>query len=386
MKYFLSQPHQPFFVLAFVNAVISMILFLLAFKGIVSFSISNSIFHSYTLIYLVFTPAFFGFLLTVFTKFLGIASLKQSIYLKIFSIFLLSTFLSFIATFVFSWVLYISALLLMGVYCWTISIFLQIYKASKVKNKHDTYWILVALFMGAISQIFFLSSYFEPILLKISNNIAIYLYLFFMTFSVAQRMVPFFSHCQFVKNEKFMRNVFIFLLAHVLLESIWINSSFTIDFILAFIIARELKRWKLPFPNVNPLVWILHISVFWIPIAFVVSAISSLVELFGNIPTLYLGIHTLVLGFIFTILIGFGTRVTLGHSGNKLEADSLTKYLFMSTVSVVILRIFTSLALSFGYNFMIIFDISITAFVLLLLVWASRYFKVLILKKKWTKG
>ncbi|HIC99687.1 MAG TPA: hypothetical protein EYP08_08775, partial [Pyrodictiaceae archaeon] len=36
---------------------------------------------------------------------------------------------------------------------------------------------------------------------------------------------------------------------------------------------------------------------------------------------LALDIHMLLLGFVFTILIGFGTRVTIGHSGNMMQAD-----------------------------------------------------------------
>ncbi|MCX6073897.1 MAG: NnrS family protein [Campylobacterales bacterium] len=36
---------------------------------------------------------------------------------------------------------------------------------------------------------------------------------------------------------------------------------------------------------------------------------------------LFLGTHLLVLGFLTTILIGFGTRVTLGHSGQPPHAN-----------------------------------------------------------------
>ena len=37
-SYFFSQPHQPFFALAFINAIVTMLLFLLSYKSIITYS------------------------------------------------------------------------------------------------------------------------------------------------------------------------------------------------------------------------------------------------------------------------------------------------------------------------------------------------------------
>jgi uncharacterized protein involved in response to NO len=160
------------------------------------------------------------------------------------------------------------------------------------------------------------------------------------------------------------------------------NSSFLVDFLLAYLFGKEISRWKLPFPNPNPMIWILHISLFWIPVSFLLSGIASIFTLIDGTNFLYLGIHSLGLGFLLTVLIGFGTRVTLGHSGMAIEADKQTVLLFYWTQVVVFNRILTSLSLSSGWNFLVFFDISITVWLVLFGLWARRFFAILIYGKE----
>jgi uncharacterized protein involved in response to NO len=89
-----------------------------------------------------------------------------------------------------------------------------------------------------------------------------------------------------------------------------------------------------------------------------------------------------MLGFLFTILIGFGTRVTLGHSGNMMQADRWVKNLFIWTQVVVVVRLLTSIVAAWGYNYMVLFDISITVWLLMFILWAIRFFAVLIKGKR----
>jgi uncharacterized protein involved in response to NO len=92
----------------------------------------------------------------------------------------------------------------------------------------------------------------------------------------------------------------------------------------------------------------------------------------------------LILGFVLTIMIGFGTRVTIGHSGNMMQADKWTTLLFYGTQVVVLLRILVSLVAALGWNFMVLFDITATAWLILFIGWAARFFAVLITGKKLT--
>jgi len=112
------------------------------------------------------------------------------------------------------------------------------------------------------------------------------------------------------------------------------------------------------------------------------GGLTNLISLWSGTSFLALDIHTLVLGFIFTILIGFGTRVTLGHSGNQMQADKYTKFLFYWTQVVVVTRLLTSLVSAFGWNFMVLFDITATTWIVMFVAWALRFFAVLIQGKK----
>jgi len=260
----------------------------------------------------------------------------------------------------------------------------NIYKTSKMEEKEDQLWILIAMGFGLLSHFIFIVSVWLPSLHVLSIEIAIYLYLFILIFTVGQRMIPFFSHSPIEKHKERLKVIIGLLGLHILLEIIQNNSSFLVDFLLAYLLGKELYRWKLPFPNPNPLVWILHLALFWIPIAFALEGVTNIIALTTQTNFLSLGIHTLALGFFLTVLIGFGTRVTLGHSGNTMQADKLTTILFYWTQVVVLIRILTSLAVANNWNFVVFFDLSITVWVVLFALWGSRFFPVLIFGKKLT--
>jgi len=379
--YFFSQPHQPFFVLAFVNAILSMFIFMLIFKGILSSELSGVNYHAYSLIFLMFTPAFLAFLFTTFPRFSGTQTIPKDVYLKIFWPFVSGSVLFILGTITSNVLVTVATILILIAHIGAGNILLSIYNSATLA-KDDQYWILISIGVGVIAHILFILNIWFPILHTISIQLSLYIYLFLVIFTVGQRMIPFFSHSPIEKHKERFKVIVGLLGLHVLLETALPHSSFLSDFFLAYLVGKELRRWKLPFPNPNPLVWILHISLYWIPIAFVITGISNLFTLFNGTNFLFLGIHTLALGFFFTVLIGFGTRVTIGHSGNTLVSDRSTTLLFYWTQVVVVMRILTSLAVANGWNFLVFFDISITVWLVMFGLWARRFFAVLIFGKK----
>ena len=378
--YFLSQPHQPFFVLAFVNALVSIILFALIFNGSIHSNTPAKLYHAYSLIYLLFTPAFLAFLFTTFPRFSATPPIEKKQYLAIFYPYLTASLFSYFSLFSSS-LLAVSMLFAFIAHLGGVAILWSIYKQSTMQDKYDQFWILVASSFGLIAELFLFISLWFPSFQIIAIQIAIYLYLFLVFFTVAQRMVPFFSHAPIEKHKERFKVIVGLLSIHIFLELIQSNSSFLADLLIAYLIGRELYRWKLPFPNPNPLVWILHIALFWIPIAFLLSSVSSILTLVTGVSYLYLGIHTLALGFFLTMMIGFGTRVTIGHSGNMMMADKYTKSLFYGTQVVVIGRILTSLSIT-GESFLLFFNLSIILWLALFTAWAYRFFAVLVFGKK----
>ncbi len=384
MKYFLSQPHQPFFVLAFSNAIISMLLFALFSKSIIAPTILIPNYHAYSLIYLMFTPAFLAFLFTTFPRFSATPPIEKIVYMTIVIPFAIGSLLLTIGSLTLSSISTMGIIVTLIGHLLSINILRKIYKNSIVKEKHDMFWILISMAMGGASHLLFTIGYlFESdSIINFAIQIAIYLYLFMVTFSVAQRMVPFFSNATGEKDLNLIKVIATLLGLHVILETIVPHLSFIVDFLLVYIIGNELLNWELPFPNKNPLLWILHLALFWIPTAFLFSGVSNLIAIFSGANFLFLDIHVLILGFILTMLIGFGTRVTLGHSNSQLVADEWTKILFYWTQVVVISRIVTSLIFAFHWNFLFWFDMTITVWIVLFGIWAFKFFGVLIFGKK----
>ncbi len=382
--YFFSQPHQPFFVLAFSNAVVSMLIFALFSKGIIISTIPIPNYHVYSLIYLLFTPAFLAFLFTTYPRFSGTLPIEKIVYMTIVIPFVIGS-LFFISGAILSSFLVSTAMIILLIgHLLAINILRKIYKNSVVEDKRDIIWILTSMGIGGVSHILFIVGYMSDLrfIIKLSIEMGIYLYLFMVAFSVAQRMVPFFSNRVGKQDKKLLKPIAVLLLLHVLLDTAINHLSFMVDFILVYLIGKEILNWELPFPNKNPLLWILHLALFWIPVAFLFAGFSNLISLFSGINFLFLDIHTLILGFLVTILIGFGTRVTLGHSGNMLVADKWSRILFYWTQVVVISRLITSLIFSFGWNFIFWFDMTVTVWLVLFGLWSFRFFGVLLFRKK----
>jgi uncharacterized protein involved in response to NO len=333
--------------------------------------------------FLVFTPAFIAFIFTTFPRFSSTPTISKSIYIKILGLFAGGTLLFFSGAF-FNTLLYIFGMIVIFIaHIWAVKTLYDIFNRSQMEDKHDIFWILLAFAFGIAAHSLFIAgtSLWLP-LQHFAIQIGIYLYLFLVAFSVAQRMVPFFSHCMVERNEHFLKTVALLLAAHIILETIHVHLSFIADFVLTYIIAKELFRWNLPFPNPNPLLWILHVSLLWIPVAFLFGAMSNTISLLKGTTFLFLDIHTLMLGFVFTILIGFGTRVTLGHSGNMMQAGIWEKFLFNWTQVVVIVRLLVSMAAAWNWNFMPLFNISAAVWLTMFALWTLRFFPLLTHGKK----
>lgn len=378
-NYFLSQPHQPFFLLGVFNAIIVMLIFALSYKGILSLSIDVKTFHVYSLVFLVFTNVFTGFLFTTFPRFNQADVISKKYYVNVFYgnllsglLFLAGSFLSLemaVAGMTFSFVSQLFIVLKLQ----------SIYKAGTAPDKSDSFWILNANYIGLFANAFFILSIFVPAALNSAINIAFYLYLIFLAFSVGQRMIPFFSHSFALKNPNFIKIIFILFIAKAFFASLEIQvGEIVIDLILSSYMFLEFKRWELRPMESPAILWVLHLALFWLPTAFLLSAFSLVGEIFLETSFYFLNIHLLAIGFLTTVLIGFGTRVTLGHSGQPPHGDKFATTIFIFIQAVVLGRALFSLNVAFGWGLGYLFDISFTLWLILFIVWGVRYGKVLV--------
>ena len=380
--YLFSQPHQAFFVLAFANALLSMFLFMLLFKGIISSEILSLNYHAYSFIFLTFTPAMIGFLFLMFPHFSATETIKQQHYFRIFSLFLVGSVLFQLSSFLSAILITLSMIIVFIAHTVSVYFLYQIYHSSTLNNKDDQAWVLLAMMAGLMGHSLFILSLWMPIIHQFSIQISIYLYLFILIFVIAQKMIPLYAHVSIKKHHERFKVIIGLLALHVLLETIQNNGSFLADFLLAYLLGKELYRWELPISKEEPMLWVLYLALLWVPIAFFLSGLTHIIALSNGTNFLSLEIHALALGFFLTLLIGLTTRVTLEKSKHIIKADKLTIILFYWTQIVVLFRVVTSLAVANDWNFVLFFDLSITVWMVLFGLWASKFFAVLIFGKK----
>ncbi|MGB5964187.1 MAG: NnrS family protein [Sulfurimonadaceae bacterium] len=380
-NYFFSQVHQPFFLSGIIFATVVMLMFMLSYKGILPLQVESTTFHSYSLIYIVFTQFFTGFIFTTFPRFCQTEVIEKSYYLRTWALHQLGAVVFLAGAVLSIEMLYVGISILLVANTAIVYKLRQIYAKAPEAMKHDPQWILVGFSMGLFAHFLYLLAFAD-----IDNSavaIAVNLYLVYTTFAVGQRMVPFFSHSFADKNEQFAPTVF----AGLVLKVVAVNFEFSyleilVDIALGLYIAMEVKRWALPFRGSPAILKILHISLYWLIGSLLIGGFVRLIETVTEMNFMQMDVHMLVIGFVTTMLIGFGTRVTLGHSGQPPHADSTTLKIFYLLQVVVIGRILFSLEMGFNANLFWMFDLSVTLWLLLFIFWGVRFGPTLVSGKK----
>lgn len=169
--------------------------------------------------------------------------------------------------------------------------------------------------------------------------------------AVCHRMIPWFTS-RIVPNYVMVRpygplwGLLAGCLAHAALtvmerrEWLWL-----VDLPMATIVFWFSSRWGVARgARQVRLLAMLHLGFLWAGLAFALYAIDSLARYAGlDWNAGQAPLHALGIGFFASMLIGMASRVSLGHSGRKLEADALTWGLFWLAQGVALLRVLPEL-------------------------------------------
>ena len=388
-KKFSSQPHQPFFTSGIFFFILFMSLFVAISSNFFFFDSSVLKYHAYSMIFVIFIQFFLGFLFVVFPRFLVQADIETKVYMNLFLLYFFAS-LGIFLTFVFySKVTFIFQILMLIAQIMSFKVLYSIHQKSLVKIKEDTKWILIAFFSGLIFHSLFILSNLNFLysfeLSKFAINGGFYLFIFMIIFTISQRMIPFFTTSKspdykINKSQNLLILVFTFLVLKVFLLSFEnVKLNLIADIPLFVIITKELIKWKLPFFKVPAIMWVLFLGLYWIPMAFLISIIEGLMAFYD--PSIIFEkavIHTLSLGYFITVLVGFGTRVILGHSGSVPHANNFAIFIFITIQIITLFRIFTSFSLNFGLNYMALLNLTAILLIIGLLLWSSKYIIILI--------
>ena len=153
------------------------------------------------------------------------------------------------------------------------------------------------------------------------RNLALWGFLLPVFLTVCHRMLPFFSanalpQYQPWRPDWLLAAMLAGSLGHGLLDGFGLP-SWPLDAALAVLFAYVSWRWRLAAALRVRLLGMLHLAFAWLPIAFGLYALNGWLAS----PRLALAaLHAVTVGFFLTMMIAFVSRVTLGHSGQPLQA------------------------------------------------------------------
>jgi uncharacterized protein involved in response to NO len=103
-------------------------------------------------------------------------------------------------------------------------------------------------------------------------------------------------------------------------------------------------RWGLTQSLRNRLLAMLHLGFVWFGFGFVLLGVQSLIVLGGGSGVPLAPLHALTIGFAASLLMAMVTRVTCGHAGRTLAADTVTWRLFQLLQITAVVRVGADLA------------------------------------------
>ena len=388
-KKFSSQPHQPFFTSGILFLILFMMLFSASYLNILVLDDSVLSFHAYPMVFVIFIQFFLGFLYVVFPRFLIQAEIPIKDYMNQFILYFISSLGIFLSIIFFSKITFIFQIMMLFAQFLSFKLLYSIHKKSIVKVKDDTKWVLISFIAGLFFHALFIFSTsifsFSSELSRLAIDGGFYLFVFMVIFVISQRMIPFFTTAKAVdyvanKSKNLLTIVFSLLAFKVFLLS-FDNAKLNLlaDIPFFIMITRELIKWKLPFFKVPAIMWVLYLGLYWIPFAFFISIVESLMAFYN--PSIIFekaAIHAMALGYFLTLLVGFGTRVILGHSGTTPHANNFAIFIFIAIQLIALLRIFSSFTLNFGLDYMFFINLTAVLLIMGLLVWSSKYLTILI--------
>lgn len=298
--------------------------------------------HAFLMQYQVLPSFFFGFLLTVFPRWTGEPDLDRRTAWPVGAGLLGGQVLTIVGALGWRPAIVLGAIATLA--GWIIGLLplarLVFRDAGKTWHASGCFAGLVAGAVGVGLWIAYLSIGDET-LADISTKIGTFGLLAPVYFTVAHRMIPFFSasvlpgYVPWRPNWVLAVGWTLFAL-RLGLPPAWLV---LVDFPLFLLTLLMLVRW-FPRRRMPPLLLVLHGGLAWLPIAFVLYTAQDLA--FARDGALILGkapAHALFIGFFGSILVAMVTRVTQGHSGRPLKLSPVAAYAFVAVQLVCITRI-----------------------------------------------
>jgi uncharacterized protein involved in response to NO len=377
----LAAPHRLLFLTGVVQLAATMLWWLAVLSGLyfgttapAGGTIPQSLLHAPLLIYLAIPALFFGFLLTVFPRWMGYPDLTKNSFAPVGIGHALAAIASWLGLGTGNdHLLTIAFALGLLTSLWGTGALLSVALRERRDGKRPTWhgWSILAAFMfgiaGQIALMVFLRDS-AGFTLPLANSLGLWAFLLPVFVTVCHRMIPFFAANVVQGYDRWrpdwLLGVFwggtAIMVIGLLFEMAMLVTGGS--GLLAALTALMAFRWW-PRSAAPALLWVLIIGFAWAPIGYTLAALSSLGLPLGRAPE-----HALTIGFASSLIIAMVTRVTQGHSGRPLTLPLVGKLAFAGVQMAAIIRVIAVIHEENGPWL----TISAAVFLLALAPWTAR--------------
>ncbi len=333
-----AAPHRPLFLAGATQLVLVLLIWTAELVGRLQpalrlpMVLSSTAAHGFLMLYGIFPFFILGFLFTVYPRWMGGKPLARRDYTTVFVLLaggmLLVDAGLFIATAM------VAAGLVLVLAGWGLALWnlYRVYARASKRTEHETLlnfalgaaWFGIAAFLAAILGA-------GAFWFGFAREAGLWLFLVPVVFLVAHRMVPFFSQSGLI-NYIMVRPAWgpsvmvVCVVAHTGLELAGLSAwRFLADLPLAVAALHHTWVWQFRRTFHARLVAMLHVAFLWLGIGMTLFTLQSLGLLLLDRDIVgRAALHALGIGFFTGMIVAMASRVTLGHSGRSLHADTLT--------------------------------------------------------------
>ncbi|HET6554214.1 MAG TPA: NnrS family protein [Dyella sp.] len=303
--------------------------------------------HGFLMQYASFAPFVFGFVLTVFPRWMNQPEIARPIYGSIFGLMLGGGIAVLVAQS--GWLRLLPfgmAAMLAG---WLIA--LTVLGIRLLRHRPFDAWAAschAALCMGGIGLALALAFACgaPAALMHASVEMGTFGFLLPTYVTVAHRMVPFFSgnvisNYRVVRPRWVLAAMWLLVFAHLACDILDVPSwRWLADAPLTFLFLGQWLAWQPWRARHVGLLAVLYIALAWLPLAFAFfTADSVLIAWHGNSGMAHAPLHALTIGFFASMLVAMVTRVTHGHSGRPLAMVPVAWIAFVGMQITAVVRV-----------------------------------------------
>ena len=307
--------------------------------------------HALIMQYQVLPPFMFGFLLTVFPRWMGLPALARRHYVPVGIGLFGGQALTLAGLCGLPMLLHLGIVLtILG---WSVGLFwlLRLRQQEPGRTWHAiSCTAALALGLAGLVMAAIYLHHPDPMLIFASIKIGSFGLLLPIYFTVCHRMVPFFASMvvpgyRVARPMPALAAFWGLAVTHLALELVhgyaWL---WLVDLPLTGLFAWLLWQWWPRQRAMPALLRVLFLGLAWLPAAFALYALQSLVYattgefVLGRAPA-----HALFIGYFGSLLVAMVTRVTQGHSGRPLELGKVAAFAFALVQLVAIVRIVAEL-------------------------------------------